>query len=42
MKRAFLLLGTLMILMMAISSCAATKRDCQGNKHTRLKNGIYL
>jgi len=42
MKRIFLLFGTLMILAATISSCAATKRDCQGNKHTRLKNGIYL
>jgi len=25
-----------------LSSCAATKRDCQGVKHVRLKNGIYL
>ena len=25
-----------------LTSCSATKRDCQGVKHTKLKNGIYL
>lgn len=41
MKRFFLFVGIL-IVMAASFSCTATKRDCQGNKHTRLKNGIYL
>jgi hypothetical protein len=42
MKRILLcfLAGAVMALM--LSSCAATKRDCQGNKHYRLKNGIYI
>jgi hypothetical protein len=42
MKR--ILLGFFAVVMAAflLSSCAATKRDCQGNKHVRLKNGIYL
>jgi len=35
-----LLAGSLMAVM--FTSCAATKRDCQGVRHTRLKNGIYL
>ena len=35
-----LLAGSLMAVM--FTSCAATKRDCHGVKHTRLKNGIYL
>jgi hypothetical protein len=40
-KLMFLLLaGSLMAVM--FSSCAATKRDCHGVKHQRLKNGIYL
>ncbi|MEO6071305.1 MAG: hypothetical protein ABIN57_03080 [Chitinophagaceae bacterium] len=42
MKRFFLLLGVLAIVMVSISSCASIKKDCQGVKHTRLKNGIYL
>lgn len=24
------------------ASCSVTKKDCQGVKHTKLKNGIYL
>jgi hypothetical protein len=42
MKKLFLcfMAGAVTIFMMA--SCAATKRDCQGVKHHRLKNGIYL
>lgn len=42
MKRSLFLIGAFAVLMVSISSCAATKRDCQGNKHVRLKNGIYL
>jgi hypothetical protein len=42
MKRIFILCGVWAVLMMAMSSCTATKKDCQGVKHTRLKNGIYL
>ena len=25
-----------------LPSCSTVKRDCQGTKHYRLKNGIYL
>lgn len=42
MKRIILLSGIAALLTFSLSSCAATKRDCQGVKHTRLKNGIYL
>jgi len=42
MKRIFFLAGALAVLMVSISSCASVKKDCQGVKHTRLKNGIYL
>lgn len=42
MKRILFLAGALAVLMVSISSCASMKKDCQGNKHTRLKNGIYL
>ncbi|MGZ5222524.1 MAG: hypothetical protein ACXWB9_11560 [Flavisolibacter sp.] len=42
MKRMLLLFGVLAILLVTISSCAATKRDCNGNKKTRLANGIWI
>ena len=42
MKKFLLCLTVLALTAALLSSCAATKRDCQGNKHYRLKNGIYL
>ncbi|HEX2535076.1 MAG TPA: hypothetical protein VHK69_15130 [Chitinophagaceae bacterium] len=42
MKRIFLCLLAGTVLMVSVSSCATMKRDCQGNKHVRLKNGVYL
>ncbi|HQV59366.1 MAG TPA: hypothetical protein PLO70_02315 [Chitinophagaceae bacterium] len=42
MKKLLVCLATAAFVMFVFSSCAATKRDCQGNKHYRLKNGIYL
>ena len=42
MKRNLFLLGILAILAVTVTSCASVKKDCQGTKHYRLKNGIYL
>ena len=42
MKRILFISGALAVLMVSISSCASVKKDCQGNKHYKLKNGIYL
>ena len=42
MKRMLFLFGSLAVLAISISSCAATKRDCQGHRKTRLSNGIYI
>jgi hypothetical protein len=42
MKRILFTLATAAVVTLMLSSCAATKKDCQGNKHYRLKNGIYL
>jgi hypothetical protein len=42
MKRLLLCLATVAVVTFVLSSCAATKRDCRGNKHVRLSNGIYL
>lgn len=30
------------VIMFMVSSCTATKRDCQGNKHYKQKGGFYL
>lgn len=42
MKKLFLLFGLVAITATTFTSCSSMKRDCQGVKHTRLKNGIYL
>lgn len=42
MKRVLLSLTIVAFIAFAFSSCAATKRDCQGNKKVRLKNGIWM
>jgi hypothetical protein len=42
MKKILLAFALLILLGQTFSSCTTMKRDCQGRKHTRLKNGIYL
>lgn len=42
MKRILLVFGILAVLMVTVSSCASMKRDCQGKRHYRQPNGIYL
>lgn len=42
MKRILLLSGLLAIVMINVSSCSSMKKDCQGRKHYRQANGIYL
>jgi hypothetical protein len=42
MKRILFVSSLLALLIVTISSCSASKKDCQGNRHYRLKNGIYL
>jgi len=32
----------LMITVLITSSCANTKKDCQGNRKHRLENGVWL
>ena len=39
MKRFVLLCGLSAIL---LASCSTMKKDCQGRKHKRLENGIYI
>jgi len=42
MKKLFLCFLVGAVVMFMLSSCAATKRDCQGNKHYKQKGGFYL
>jgi len=42
MKKLFLCLAFGAILVSMFSSCASTKRDCQGVKHTKQKGGFYM
>jgi hypothetical protein len=42
MKRVFLAFGFVTLLALSMSSCVSMKKDCQGRKHTKLANGIYL
>jgi hypothetical protein len=45
MKRIFFLAMAILTVIISITSCApgrSMKRDCQGGKHVRLKNGIYI
>lgn len=42
MRKILLSIAFMATVMFVLSSCAATKRDCRGNKHYRLSNGIYL
>ena len=41
MKKLLFFLG-LAVFFGSISACTTMKRDCQGVRHTKLKNGIYI
>ena len=42
MKKILLCLAIMATVMFVLTSCAATKRDCQGNKHYKQKGGFYM
>jgi hypothetical protein len=42
MKKLLFVLLAGSVMAMMFSSCAAVKRDCNGVRHYKLKNGIYL
>ena len=42
MKKFILCLAGAAVVLMMLSSCAATKRDCTGVKHYKQKGGFYL
>jgi len=42
MKKLMLLIIAGSVAVSMLSSCAASKRDCQGVRHYKMKNGIYI
>lgn len=42
MKKLLLCLSLAALVLSVFSSCAATKRDCQGVKHYKQKGGFYM
>jgi predicted small secreted protein len=42
MKKFLLYFSVVAVVVMLMSSCAATKRDCQGVKHYKQKGGFYM
>jgi hypothetical protein len=42
MKRIIFVFSTLAILVVTISSCTSMRKDCQGKRHYRTANGIYV
>jgi hypothetical protein len=42
MKKFFVCLLAGAVMTCLLSSCAATKRDCNGVKHVKQKGGFYL
>lgn len=42
MKKVLLCVIAAALIACTFSSCTTMKRDCQGKKHYRLNNGIYL
>ncbi|MEQ1676975.1 MAG: hypothetical protein ABL876_09755 [Chitinophagaceae bacterium] len=42
MKKLMFCIAMAATITVIFSSCAATKRDCQGNKHYKQKGGFYM
>jgi hypothetical protein len=42
MKKIMLLIIAGSVMAFMLSSCAASKKDCQGVRHYKMKNGIYI
>lgn len=42
MRKVFLFISLGAIMVSVFSSCAASKRDCQGVRHYKQKGGFYL
>ncbi|WP_262707877.1 MULTISPECIES: hypothetical protein [Chitinophagaceae] len=41
MRKLFLIFA-LIVFASSLTSCVTMKRDCQGGRHVKLKNGIYI
>jgi len=42
MKRTIFVFALLAVLMGTISSCTSMRKDCNGKRHYRTSNGIYV
>jgi len=42
MKKLFVYVLAVAVIALMLSSCMTMKRDCQGRRHYRLNNGIYI
>jgi hypothetical protein len=42
MKNFLLSIAAMAVVVVMLSSCAATKKDCQGVKHYKHKGGFYI
>ncbi|MDX1954619.1 MAG: hypothetical protein SFU20_03745 [Chitinophagaceae bacterium] len=42
MKKVILALATGAVLLVMFSSCTSMRKDCNGVKHYKTKNGIYI
>lgn len=42
MKKFLLYFSAVAVVVLLMTSCAATKRDCQGVKHYKQKGGFYM
>ncbi|MET0635966.1 MAG: hypothetical protein ABWZ25_08045 [Chitinophagaceae bacterium] len=42
MKKLVLCLMTGLVIATTFTSCSATKKDCQGVRHTKQKGGFYM
>jgi hypothetical protein len=42
MKKTFSYILAALVLSLILSSCLTMKKDCQGRRHYRQPNGVYL
>ncbi len=42
MKKFYLYILSGLVVMFILSSCASMKKDCNGVKHYKTRNGIYV
>ena len=42
MRKLFICIAAVAVVMAMLSSCAASKKDCQGVRHYKQKGGFYM